>query len=91
MTGMALGCELRAAGIPCVFDPAAAAKQSLPRQLSELARAGGRVAVLVGPDESRQGTAVVVNMESRERISVPRDSLARHLASLLQTLTAAKQ
>jgi histidyl-tRNA synthetase len=84
LAGSALACELRAAGVPCVFDPVAASKQSVARQLGDLAKGGGRVGVLVGPDELRAGTALVVNMQTRARLPVLRNELAHHIQTMLQ-------
>jgi histidyl-tRNA synthetase len=65
--------ELRAAGIPVASYPH---PDKLDKQFKYAERIGAVAAVVLGPDELAQGTAVVKDLRKREQRQVPRAEIA---------------
>ena len=81
-----IGAELRRAGIPVYTYPT---PEKMGKQFKHADRIGARVAVILGPDEIRDGTVALKDLSSREQSTVPRDELLVAIRKLLDSSTPA--
>lgn len=81
----ALSAELRAQGLKVATFPEPA---RLGKQFKFADRMGMRVAVVLGPDEIRNGQVAVKDLRTGDQVNVPRSEAARRIAELLESQAA---
>lgn len=81
-----LGAELRRAGIPVYTYPTA---DKLGKQFKHADRIGAQIAVILGPDEIREGKVAIKDLSTREQSSLPRENIVKAIRDLLDSDPAA--
>lgn len=81
-----LAAELRSAGIDVVSYPIA---DKLGKQFRHADRLGAKMAVVLGPEEIKNGTVAVKDLSSGEQVSTSRDSVSRTILEMLDKPPAA--
>jgi histidyl-tRNA synthetase len=76
-----LGAELRKAGIPVYTYPT---PDKLGKQFKHADRIGARVAVILGPDEIREGKVAIKDLSTREQSTIPREDILQAIRDLLE-------
>jgi histidyl-tRNA synthetase len=77
---LALGKDLRKAGVTCEVDARGASLKALLRRASGM---GARLAVIVGDDEIAQGAVQVKDMGAQQQEKVARDRVVSHVTDKL--------
>lgn len=80
------GAELRKAGIPVYTYPV---PDKLGKQFKHADRIGARIAVVLGPDEIRDGKVAIKDLSTREQIILPREDTLKAILDLLDNDPAA--
>jgi histidyl-tRNA synthetase len=80
------GAELRKAGIPVYTYPLA---DKLGKQFKHADRIGARIAVILGPDEIRDGTVAIKDLSTREQFILSREDTLKAILDLLDNDPAA--
>ena len=81
-----LSAELRREGIPIYTYPT---PEKMGKQFKHADRIGSRIAVILGPDEIRDGKVAIKDLSTREQTSLPRKDFPKALRSLLDNDPAA--
>ena len=86
MASYQLGAELRRQGIPIYTYPT---PEKLGKQFKHADRIGARIALVLGPDEIKDGLVAIKDLASREQNTYPRSEAVQVIRDLLDNPPAA--